>query len=44
MSEGVISGICGPALVYLSFSLVQIIIDIYKANSILRSLNFGLCY
>ena len=32
MSEGVISGICGPALVYLSFSLVQIIIDIYKAQ------------
>tara|TARA_Y100000768_G_scaffold387239_1_gene377886 strand:+ start:7362 stop:7847 length:486 start_codon:yes stop_codon:yes gene_type:complete len=32
MSEGVISSICGPALVYLSFSLVQIIIDIYKAQ------------
>ena len=32
MSEGVVSSICAPALVYLSFSLVQIIIDIYKAQ------------
>lgn len=32
MSEGVISGICAPALVYLSFSLVQIVIDIYKSQ------------
>ena len=30
MSEGVVSNICAPALVYLSFSLIQIIIDIYK--------------
>ena len=32
MGEGAISKICAPALVYLSFSLVQIIIDIYKAQ------------
>lgn len=30
MSEGVVSNICAPALVYLSFSLIQIVIDIYK--------------
>ena len=30
MSDGVVSNICAPALVYLSFSLIQIIIDIYK--------------
>jgi hypothetical protein len=30
MSDGAISTICAPALVYLSFSLVQIIIDVYK--------------
>ena len=32
MGEGAISTICAPALVYLSFSLVQIIIDIYKTQ------------
>ena len=30
MSEGVVSNICAPALVYLCFSLIQIIIDMYK--------------
>lgn len=30
MSDGVVSNICAPALVYLSFSLIQIVIDIYK--------------
>lgn len=32
MSNGIVSGICAPALVYLSFSLIQIIIDIYKTQ------------
>lgn len=30
MSESTVSNICSPALVYLCFSLIQIVIDVYK--------------
>tara|TARA_Y100000817_G_C16748432_1_gene495838 strand:- start:201 stop:701 length:501 start_codon:yes stop_codon:yes gene_type:complete len=30
MSEDTVSNICSPALIYLCFSLIQIVIDVYK--------------
>ena len=42
MSENsTVANLCSPALVYLCFSLIQIIIDVYKKQFNTAFLNFG---